>query len=275
MESTIKMEKKMMQQAIDFREESEALFRLVDPLKEAELESRTQFKGWTINDVVGHLHIWNWAADLSLKDGDGFQAFFKDFVEVVLSEGMRTAEEKWLDGLKNRELLDTWRRFYLETSERFAAADPRARVPWAGPDMSVRSSITARFMETWAHGQEVYDQMGVVRSNTDRIKNIVVLGVNAYNWSFSVHSMEVPGPMPFLRLTAPSGELWEWGDVSKENLIQGSAEEFCQVITQVRNIGDTCLEVAGNTATQWMASAQCFAGPPETPPPVGTRFTVR
>ena len=55
----------MMQQAVDFRDESEALFRLVDPLPEETLESKTQFKGWTINDVVGHLHIWNWAADLS------------------------------------------------------------------------------------------------------------------------------------------------------------------------------------------------------------------
>jgi len=264
----------MMQQAIDFRDESEALFQLVDPLPEEALESKTQFKGWTLNDVVGHLHIWNWAADLSLKDTAGFHAFLKEFAEVVFSGSLRQAEAKWLDGLKGRKLLDTWRAFCRKTSERFGAADPRARVPWAGPDMSVRSSITARFMETWAHGQEVYDHLGVVRANTDRIRNIVVLGVNTYTWSFKVHNMEVPGPMPHLCLTAPSGTRWEFGDENPDSRIEGSAEAFCQVITQVRNIGDTSLKVVGEAATRWMATAQCFAGPPETPPPVGTRFTV-
>ena len=36
--------------------------------------------------------------------------------------------------------------------------------------MSARSSISARLMETWAHGQEVYDHLGVVRVDADRIK---------------------------------------------------------------------------------------------------------
>jgi len=80
--------------------------------------------------------------------------------------------------------------------------------------------------------------------------------------------------MPYLRLMAPSGEQWEWGDVSTDNLIEGSAEEFCQVVTQVRNIRDTRLNVIGDTANQWMAIAQCFVGPPEQPPAVGTRFTL-
>jgi len=264
----------MMQQATDFLDESEALFQLLDPLPEEALDAKTQFKGWTINDVVGHLHIWNRAADLSLRDAAGFQAFLREFADWVFSGSLRQAETKWLDGLKGRKLLDAWRAFCRETSQRFGDADPRARVPWAGPDMSVRSSITARFMETWAHGQEVYDHLGVVRANTDRIRNIVVLGVNTYTWSFKVHNMEPPGPMPHLCLTAPSGIRWEFGDENPDSRIEGAAEEFCQVITQVRNVGDTRLQVVGETAARWMATAQCFAGPPETPPPVGTRFTV-
>ena len=159
-------------------------------------------------------------------------------------------------------------------SERFYNANPKARVPWAGPDMSVRSSITARVMETWAHGQEVFDLLGVVRNNTDRIKNVVVLGLNTFLWAFSLHGLDAPDSMPYLRLMAPSGEQWEWGDVSTDNLIEGSAEEFCQVVTQVRNIRDTRLNVIGDTANQWMAIAQCFVGPPEQPPAVGTRFTL-
>ena len=57
----------------DFRDESDALHRLLEPLSDAELRRQTQFKRWTIHDVVSHLHAWNWAADLSLRDPDGFK----------------------------------------------------------------------------------------------------------------------------------------------------------------------------------------------------------
>ena len=43
------------------------------------------------------------------------------------------------------------------------------------------------------------------------------------------------------------------------------------MVTQVRNIADTSLDVAGPVAAEWMGMAQCFAGGPETPPAPGTR----
>jgi uncharacterized protein (TIGR03084 family) len=145
------------------------------------------------------------------------------------------------------------------------------RVKWAGPDMSARSSISARLMETWSHAQAIYDLLGVVRKDTDRIKNIVIMGVNTFGWTFINRGEEVPEDMPYLKLTAPSGEIWEWNDPDPANSIEGTASDFCQVVTQCRNIGDTSLKVTGDTATTWMAKAQCFAGPPETPPAAGSR----
>jgi uncharacterized protein (TIGR03084 family) len=139
--------------------------------------------------------------------------------------------------------------------------------------MSVRSSITARLMETWAHGQEVYDELGVVRVNGDRIRNIVVLGNNTYGWTFAVRGEQAPQPVPHLVLQAPSGEIWTYNEPSAEERIEGSAEAFCQVVTQVRNVADTDLVVRGPNAAQWMQKAQCFAGPPETPPAPGVRGT--
>ena len=138
--------------------------------------------------------------------------------------------------------------------------------------MSARSSITARLMETWAHGQEVYDLLGVTRQNADRIRNIVVLGVNTYGWTFANRKQPVPEPMPYLLLTAPSGEEWTFGNEQADERITGLAEEFCQVVTQVRNIADTNLSVTGSNAAAWMEQAQCFAGPPNPPPAPGTRF---
>lgn len=264
----------MLQQALDFREESEALFALLDPLTGQDWARKTQFKEWTINDVVAHLHFGNYLADLSLHDSDAFTDFLRRWrEEITLRGNNRAATNAWLDGTKNRALLQRWREFYQGMTERFVIADPKKRVKWAGPDMSVRSSITARLMETWAHGQAVYDLLGQERPDGDRIQNIAVLGVNTFGWTFTNRTLPVPTDLPYLRLTAPSGAIWEWNlPARSENRIEGKAVEFCQVVTQVRNIADTTLQVSGETATSWMAIAQCFAGPPENPPPPGTRF---
>ena len=262
----------MLQQSQDFLAESEALHGLIHKMPDDALEVPTGFKGWTINNVIRHLHVWNIAADLSLCDADAFKAFYAE-VGANVAGGLREFEADWLKGLAGQELVAAWQGFYREMAGRFDVADPSMRVQWAGPSMSVRSSITARLMETWAHGQEVYDVSGVVRSNADRIRNIVVLGVNTYGWTFNVRGEEVPDPQPHLVLSAPSGEIWTYLEPSDTEYIRGSAEEFCQVVTQVRNVGDTSLEVVGPNATNWMSKAQCFAGPPETPPVVGSRCT--
>jgi uncharacterized protein (TIGR03084 family) len=150
-------------------------------------------------------------------------------------------------------------------------SDPKRRLPWFGPDMGVRMFTTARYMETWAHSQEVYDLKGAKRTYNDRIKNVAAIGIRTFGWTFVNRKLEVPGPPPYVRLDAPSGAIWEWNDPSEEEYIRGDAAEFCHVVTQGRNIQDTGLEVIGAVSSQWMAIAQCFAGGPVDPPKPGER----
>ncbi len=83
-----------------------------------------------------------------------------------------------------------------------------------------------------------------------------------------------PEPAPYVALEAPSGVDWVFNKPSESDFIRGTATEFCQVVTQVRNVGDTSLAVHGDHASKWMEMAQCFAGRPETPPAPGARFTA-
>jgi uncharacterized protein (TIGR03084 family) len=258
-----------MQQAQDFCDESAALAERLVTLSDAYFERPTLFKGWTINNILRHLHVWNIAAGRSLDGEDAFAAFLSALMGGERGLSFNAMESRYLEGLSGAALLSAWRDEYLRLSERFSATDPKARLKWVGPDMSAISSITARLMETWSHAQAVYDVLGVVRANTDRIGNIVRLGVNTFGWTFKNRKEEPPGPMPRLCLTAPSGAVWEYGE--GDDLITGLAAEFCQVVTQCRNIGDTQLQVTGPVAERWMAIAQCFAGPPQDPPPVGAR----
>lgn len=263
----------MLQQAIDFRAESEALFSLLDPLAEADFDRPTLFKQWTLNHILQHLHFFNDIANLSLDDEARYEQLFAELMSLRNEQGatLVAATAQLLDGLKGRALLATWHDYTEAMSARFADSDPKARVKWVGLEMSVRSSISARLMETWAHGQAIYDLLGVKRVDADRIKNVAVLGVNTFAWTFANRGEEVPGEKPYLRLTAPSGAVWEWHERSESDAIEGSATEFCQVVTQTRNIADTELAVRGDVAIRWMAFAQCFAGPPQDPPPPGSR----
>ncbi len=262
-----------MQQADDFAAESEALHAQLAPLDDAAFRTVTQFRGWTIDDVVRHLHFFNQMVDLALLDPAEFEARYRIFEAGRRADGTMTRiTERMLEGLSGQRLLAAWRERYLEMGPRWRDADPKARVRWVGPDMSVRSSITARQMETWAHGQEVADALGIERVDQDRIRNIGHLGVQTYAWTFINRGETAPGPVPYVLLTAPSGAVWEWGEASDAERVCGPAVDFCQVVTQVRNIADVGLEVSGPNATRWMALAQCFAGPPVDPPAPGTRF---
>lgn len=260
----------MIAEADDFLAETQALATLIAPLTERDYQERTQFKDWAINAVLQHLHTWNRAAHLSLTDAAGFAAFVD---RVRGGGGLRAFEEAWLSGLSGIALRDAWLAHAGETASAFRKADPKARLKWMGPDMSARSSITARQMETWAHGQEVFDLLGVERVETDRVRNIAHLGVSTFGWTFAARGRKPPGEAPHVRLTAPSGAVWEWNTPSSEDYVSGDAVEFCRVVTQTRSIADTRLTVKGPVATEWMSIAQCFAGAASEPPAPGTRFT--
>ena len=126
-------------------------------------------------------------------------------------------------------------------------------------------------METWAHGWELYDLLERPRRHGERLRNIATIGVRTFGWTFANRELAVPAPTPYVELQAPDGSRWCWNEPREDEAVIGDAVEFCQVVTQVRNIADTGLTVHGDVAARWMAIAQCFAGPPSEPPAAGTR----
>jgi uncharacterized protein (TIGR03084 family) len=100
---------------------------------------------------------------------------------------------------------------------------------------------------------------------------VATIGVRTFGWTFANRKLEPPGLPPRVELRGPSGALWTWNEDNSTDLVAGDAVEFCQVVTQVRNVADTRLRVEGPVANRWMAIAQCFAGPPAEPPAPDSR----
>ena len=66
-------------QSEDFKEESISLYEILQDQKDEVFSSKTQFKDWTINDVLYHLHVFNNAAYLSFTNVFNFSVFKKVF----------------------------------------------------------------------------------------------------------------------------------------------------------------------------------------------------
>ena len=262
----------MLQASVDLIAEAEELHGFLRTLDHADWSRETGFLSWTPWDVVAHLHFFDLVSLLSLAGGDAFVTRRNELSDRM-AKGERSSEiaRRELGNLSPVDLLARWWSTCLEMATRLGKSEPEQRLRWFGPDMSVRMFTTARLMETWAHGQEIYDLKRVERVPTDRLRHICVIGVKTFAWTFVNRRLDVPGPPPYVRLTAPSGVIWEWNEKSESGRIEGDALDFCQVVTQVRNVADTALEVKGEVATRWLSIAQCFAGGPVDPPKPGQR----
>ena len=158
------------------------------------------------------------------------------------------------------QVLERWRSNRAALNRAGATMDERTRVDWYGRAMSARSFLTARLMETWAHGTDVADALGERLVATDRLRHIAHLGFITREWSNRVRGDEPPPTSIYVALTSPSGATWTFGPADAPETITGTAEDFCLVCTQRRHVDDTHL-IAGPTGREWLERAQAFAGP--------------
>ncbi|MCX7381027.1 MAG: maleylpyruvate isomerase family mycothiol-dependent enzyme [Alphaproteobacteria bacterium] len=261
----------MTQQIKDFSDEVEELASCLMTMPANAWTAATGFKDWTPEDVVQHLHHSDLMAMASADGVEAFAAFRAD-MQAMRDRGMTNVEATRvrLGNPQGLQLLELWRRTALVLCERLSLLAPETRMPWAGPGMGLRMFATARQMETWSHGQAIYDLLGMERpAASPRLRNIAEIGVRTFGWTFKNRTQEPPGPQPEVRLETPFGEPWVW--IGEGGFVVGGVIQFCQVVTQTRNVADTQLRVEGEAAREWMALAQCFAGPPEMPPKPGAR----
>jgi uncharacterized protein (TIGR03084 family) len=230
-----------------------------------EWDRPTPAVGWAVRDQIGHLAFFDDAGRQAMVEPE---AFARSVEVAMASEGdpmaVHLVRGRSMDG---DELLAWWGEAHVAMMQAFAAADPSARVPWYGPPMGVLSFLSARLMETWAHGTDVADALGVRRQPTDRLRHVAHLGVRARPFSYVVRGRDVPPGRIDVTLASPNGERWEFAAGSSDDggpvaAVTGSALDFCLVVTQRRNVADTDLVVSGELADDWMSVAQAFAGPP-------------
>jgi uncharacterized protein (TIGR03084 family) len=243
----------------DLAAECQSLDEIVSALEESSWDLPTPAEPWSVRDQISHLAFFDEQARLAAGDPEGFVAALQAFTGDV--EEFMTAPLQRGRQLTSNEVLGWWREARRTLFEALTGVDPATRIPWFGPAMSPASFITARLMETWAHGQDVCDAIGVERGATHRLKHVAHLGVRARPYSYQARGLPVPDEDVSVELVGPAGELWVWGERA-EHRVAGPALDFCLVVTQRRHVADTDLVLDGARAVEWMEIAQAFAGPP-------------
>ena len=242
----------------DLAAEHAELDDLVAGLDEAGWDTPTPAEPWTVRHQIAHLAFFDDCAGVAAFDPDAFTASLADITDLdeYVNGPLRRS-----DAQPPSEVLAWWRRARSRMLEAFADLEPARRIPWYGPPMSPASFISARLMETWAHGQDVADGLSLTRPPTDRLLHVAHLGYRARRNSYVARGREMPEGDVRVELTAPSGAEWGFGE-SDSDVIRGPALDFCLVVTQRRHPDDTGLAIEGDLAREWMDIAQAFAGPP-------------
>ncbi|HTT51898.1 MAG TPA: TIGR03084 family metal-binding protein [Streptosporangiaceae bacterium] len=241
----------------DLAAETVVLDGLLAGLGAARWPTPTPSPGWSVHDQVTHLAYFDETAALAAADPGRFRA-----EAATLGAGFPDEIARRYRAMPPAGALGwfrTARAGYLAT---FRGLDPRQRLPWYGPGMSAASSVTARLMETWAHGQDVADTLGVTRPPSARLRHVAHLGVSTFRFTFLLNARAVPDAPVRVELTAPGDGRWAWGPADAANRVTGPALDFCLAVTQRRHLDDLALEITGPVAAAWMPIAQAFAGPP-------------
>jgi uncharacterized protein (TIGR03084 family) len=244
----------------DLRAESDELDGLVASLAADRWSTPTPAAGWTIAHQIGHLLWTDRGALVSVTDSDAFA----DIVKTALNDPIGfvdTAAEE-LAAVPPAELLADWRVTRSHLHDALLTVEDGRKLPWFGPPMSGSSMATARLMETWAHGLDVADALGVTRAPTARLRSIAHIGVRTRDFAFAINELTPPDEPFRVELRAPDGDVWTWGPADAAQRVTGSAEDFCFLVTQRRPLSELDVQAVGDDAARWLPIAQAFAGPP-------------
>lgn len=253
----------------DLAAEHASLDATVSDLDEAAWSRPTPAAGWDVRDTISHLTFFDEQATLAIDD----PAAFEEHKSALIAAAAAGEEPDVAIGrkLEGAAVLGHWRSSRVALIERALrsvdeAGSSAQRVAWYGPPMSMASFISARIMETWAHGADVRDALGVPleTSLSERLRHVCHLAYGARAFAFASHGVEDPGDPVAMVVEAPDGGTWAWGPPVDEvpNRITGPALDVALVFTQRRHPTRTGIEVTGPIAQRWVSIAQAFAGPP-------------
>jgi len=239
----------------DLAAEQGELLAVVEALDPDDWFRPTPAWGWDVRDTIAHLAATDEMAIATMKGGGGA-------INAVADAAASTEDVTYQGVLRGRRLSGAevarwWSGAQVAERQALRALTPDTRVPW-GLGMRAPSFVTARLMETWAHGLDVRAAVGATVVDTDRLAHIAWLGTRALPYAYSVAGREMPAEPLRVELVLPSGALWTWGPGDASARITGTAGDYCRVFVQRLRVADTAVVAEGDAAQAALEVARAF-----------------
>lgn len=243
----------------DLAAEGDEVDGLLAGLAPSQWELPTPAPGWTIAHQIAHLAATFRMAALAASDQEAFNALlarlgddFEANVHGALAPFLADPPEV---------LLARWRAEREAAIKALAAVPPDRTVPWLVRPLPPTVLAAAGLMELFGHGQDIADTLGVRREPTNRIRHLAGFAVLTKDFGYLARNLTPPQVGFRFELTAPSGELWEFGPADAPQKITGPAFDFCLLATRRRHRDDLALTASGAEADRWLDIAQAYRGP--------------
>jgi enediyne biosynthesis protein E11 len=244
----------------DLIAEGEELDKLVASLDPSQWALPTPAPGWTIAHQVAHLASIVKLAELAASNPEAFKAATAG-AAADFDGAVHAALEPYL-ALPPDKLLGRWRVERAAATKALAAVPPDQTVPWLARPLPPTILASAGIMELFAHGQDIADAAGADRVYTDRIVHLTGFAVHTWDFGYLVRGLTPPEEEFRFEITAPSGELWEFGPAGSTQKVTGPAVDFCLLVTRRRHRDDLRVTASGAHANQWLDIAQAYRGSP-------------
>lgn len=229
----------------------------------------TPAPGWGVRHQVRHLAQGEELGRLAATDPGGFAVELARLLGDLAAVEAATTGDGDGPGEADADLLARWWEAAGGLRDAVLAGPPGERIGWVAGPMSRASFLTARVMETFAHGHDVGVALGVEVPADRALAHVAHLGWATRRFAYANRGLPVPETDLRLELTGAGGLVC--GPADAADVVRGPTLDLCLVVTRRVHPDDTALEAAGPHAREWLGLAQCFAGPPTDGPPPGRR----
>ena len=223
---------------------------------QADWSTPTPAAGWTIAHQIAHLAAADKNVLIAIRTPEAFALVLK---ETEAAGGRQADLDAAAGAAQPRSvLLQQWRAGRTEVAAALRDIPVGQAFPWFGSELTPALMVPLRLMETWAHGQDVFDALGAAHRPTGRLRHVAALGVVGRALSFYAAQLPTPAEPFRVELAGPDGETWAWGPEDTTQRVAGSALDFCLRVTQRRSRAETDLTAVGDDAATWLEIARVF-----------------
>ncbi|MFD9891191.1 TIGR03084 family metal-binding protein [Amycolatopsis sp. NPDC059027] len=216
----------------------------------------TPAAGWTIAHQIAHLAVTDANVLIAIRTPEAFGAVLAQ--AEAAGSGHADLDAAAGAAKPRSVLLEEWRSGRAEVAVALRDIPLDQAFPWYGSELTAALMVPLRLMETWAHGQDIFDTLGVAHPPTSRLRHIASLGVLGKELSFHTAHLPVPAEPFRVELAAPDGQTWAWGPEEAGQRVRGSALDFCLRVTQRRTRAEADLTAVGEDARKWLDIARIF-----------------